>query len=544
MPITLDGTLGITTPSLTTGSFTNTGAESIAGNLTITGSGSRFLADFTNATVTNRLIFQTSTVNSSTGIYAVPNGTGTAASWQATNAADPTNVSKILIATNGSTDVQLVSGINGTGTYLPLSFYTNGAEKMRLTTAGYLGIGTSSPSYLLQVAGSTNGIISAAVINSSNGASAYSFLRMGNDTDSDSGLLRNSSGNTSAYGGANSLNLYQLGAYPITFVTTNVSRMTITSAGNVGIGTASPSQILHVATTSSTYIQVQNTGNSINAYYGVDTAGGWMGTSTNHYAAFYTNNTERMRIDSSGNVGIKNTSPSTYAGSGGNVLVIGQQSTGVTLAGDATYSGYGQTIAGAFNIYQNSSNSYQRNFDICSFGDGSGTGGAGSNIRFLTQATAGNTLAERMRINQAGYVTTPYQPAFLAWINQGTTFGTGLSSVTYQNISTNIGSCYNTSNGRFTAPISGAYFFTCSLTFTTTETDGTLWISYNGDYDSVKSPQISQGVTGGSFSGRTVSGMVYLNAGDYVIVNVYANSSVTTRGANPRGGSFSGFFIG
>lgn len=95
----------------------------------------RFQADFTNATFNSRFAFQTSTVNSTTGIYALPNGTATAASWQATNAADPTNASKILIATNGSTDVQLVSGINGTGTYLPLSFYTNGSQSAQLDTS-------------------------------------------------------------------------------------------------------------------------------------------------------------------------------------------------------------------------------------------------------------------------------------------------------------------------------------------------------------------------------------------------------------------------
>ena len=103
--------------------------------------------DFTNATVANRNSFQTSTVNSSTGIYALPNGTSAAASWQATNNSDPTNASKVLIATNGSTDVQLVSGINGTGTYLPLSFYVNGAQAYQITTTGALIIGTGTTNY-------------------------------------------------------------------------------------------------------------------------------------------------------------------------------------------------------------------------------------------------------------------------------------------------------------------------------------------------------------------------------------------------------------
>lgn len=108
----------------------------------------RFQADFTNATVNSRYSFQTSTANSTTGIYALPNGTSTAASWQATNAADPTNASKVLIATNGTTDVQLVSGINGTGSYLPLSFYNGGVGRFVIGTSGQFGIGpTASVSY-------------------------------------------------------------------------------------------------------------------------------------------------------------------------------------------------------------------------------------------------------------------------------------------------------------------------------------------------------------------------------------------------------------
>ena len=78
----------------------------------------------------------------------------------------------------------------------------------------------------------------------------------------------------------------------------------VDDGGNVGVGENSPSQRLHVSSTASTYIQVQNTGDSVNAYYGVDTASAWAGSSTNHPFKLHTNNTERLRITSGGNLNI------------------------------------------------------------------------------------------------------------------------------------------------------------------------------------------------------------------------------------------------
>ena len=117
------------------GSLLLPGNVSYASNASIIG-------DFTNSTVNNRTIFRPIAANSNPGVYTAPTGTGTAASWQAANSSNIANASKILIATNGTTDVQLVSGINGTGTYLPLSFYTNGSNQMQLGTAGNLNMVT------------------------------------------------------------------------------------------------------------------------------------------------------------------------------------------------------------------------------------------------------------------------------------------------------------------------------------------------------------------------------------------------------------------
>ena len=114
---------------------------SYSGNLTFTGTASKILGDFSNATLASRTVIQTSTTNGSTGVYVVPNGSSTAASIQALNNATPTNAAKILIATNGSTDVQLVSGINGSASYLPLSIFNGGVGTFVFGTAGQFGIG-------------------------------------------------------------------------------------------------------------------------------------------------------------------------------------------------------------------------------------------------------------------------------------------------------------------------------------------------------------------------------------------------------------------
>jgi hypothetical protein len=143
------GSFGGTANLTFDGTTLNVAAVNVStSNLTFTTTGQKIVGDFTNATVSNRTNFITGTANSATGIYALPSGTATAASWQATNNSDPTNASKVLIATNGTTDVQLVSGINGSGTYLPLAIFNGGAGRFVVGTSGQFGIGpTATVSY-------------------------------------------------------------------------------------------------------------------------------------------------------------------------------------------------------------------------------------------------------------------------------------------------------------------------------------------------------------------------------------------------------------
>jgi len=143
--ININGTVGATTPAA--GTFTSL---SDSGNLTFTGTGNRITGDFSNATVANRVMFQTSTTNGVTAIGVLPNGTATATLLDVYNNSDLTNASRLRINADNST-AYIDSGRFGTGTYLPMTFYTGGSERMRIDTSGNLlfnsGYGSVATAY-------------------------------------------------------------------------------------------------------------------------------------------------------------------------------------------------------------------------------------------------------------------------------------------------------------------------------------------------------------------------------------------------------------
>ena len=65
--------------------------------------------------------------------------------------------------------------------------------------------------------------------------------------------------------------------------------------------------------------------------------------------------------------------------------------------------------------------------------------------------------ADRLIVSKDGHVTKPNQPCFDVSKNDGNVSAT--NAVIFNNVYLNIGSHYNNSNGRFTAPITGQYYF-------------------------------------------------------------------------------------
>ena len=92
------------------------------------------------------------------------------------------------------------------------------------------------------------------------------------------------------------------------FASGGVDKMYVLDSGNVGIGTSSPPSygstftVVQASNSSSGVVQANNTTNSVTTEIEAEGTRGAVGTRSNHDFVIKTNQTERMRIDSSGNV--------------------------------------------------------------------------------------------------------------------------------------------------------------------------------------------------------------------------------------------------
>ena len=179
-----------------------------------------------------------------------------------------------------------------------------------LNGSGNVGIGTSSPAFALDVRTSLANIRVAPSAPTNNALTRYV-----NTGGTGYVGLDNSVG---GLGGAYALNIWHSGAYPIVFATSDTERMRIDSSGNVGIGTTSPTsptgyRSLNIESTSGAEIQLRNTAVTAQSSIYCDATGLTNINYANTNFLWIGGSTEKMRIDSSGNVGIGTSSPNASA---------------------------------------------------------------------------------------------------------------------------------------------------------------------------------------------------------------------------------------
>jgi len=143
--------------------------DTMTGSLNFSGTGLRITGDFSNATIASRMLFQSSTTNGNTNLNAIPNGTSQQAVLGAFNNSDPTNSSAVSMLVNAS-ESSFRAGILGTGTYLPMTFYTGGSERVRIDTSGNVGVGVTPSTWSSTFKAVEIGYLGASIAtNTSNG---------------------------------------------------------------------------------------------------------------------------------------------------------------------------------------------------------------------------------------------------------------------------------------------------------------------------------------------------------------------------------------
>ncbi len=253
-----------------------------------------------------------------------------------------------------------------------------------------------------------------------------------------------------------------------------------------------------------------------------------------------TDGVTRVYIDSDGNVGIGTNSPgallSIPAGESSTPRFAIESATDnndFTITqyedGNGTYTMLGQNVklnSGGNNTVSDAAHKTAGiQFDARNHGA----------LTFVTGAA--NTATENMQISSAGHVTTPNQPTFSIFGDTNPNYTSDVIYIGHTGsgaaaFDTNIGNHFSYTNGKFTAPVAGSYFFSFRATTADTQSH---FIDFYKNGARVGGHTLSYG---NSYITATNTAVLTLASGDYIEARRRAT------GYSLYSVNFSGFLIG
>ncbi len=194
---------------------------------------------------------------------------------------------------------------------LDIGNFTDGSAETQLMTfleSGNVGIGTSSPAAPLSIAGSSTGEYDALILRNSNSAAsgqstAIIFEASAGTSGDEAASVAKISGLRTGAGSKGDL------LFHTTLAGVSSEAMRIDSSGNVGIGTSSPSSVLHLSTSNDPKITLTDTGFGASA--DITGSNGNLRLNSQTATIFDMADSEAMRLDSSGNLLVGKTSASS-----------------------------------------------------------------------------------------------------------------------------------------------------------------------------------------------------------------------------------------